>query len=99
MRFSEYERELMELDEQGLIEANPPSEAEMYRFKEAAKRTINKDKRINIRMSSRDLTSLQRRANRFGMPYQTLISSVLHRYLSGELREVMIEPDGGANLE
>jgi len=48
---------------------------------------MNKDKRINIRISSRDLNSLQRKANRYGMPYQTLIASVLHRYVAGDLAE------------
>jgi len=54
---------------------------------EAAKNTFKKDKRINIRLSSRDLDALQRRALREGMPYQTLVSSVLHKYVSGSLKE------------
>ena len=40
--------------------------------------------RINIRISSRDLVSLKRKANRAGMPYQTLISSVLHQYVPAQ---------------
>jgi predicted DNA binding CopG/RHH family protein len=54
---------------------------------DAAENTFKKDKRINIRLSSRDLEALQRRALREGVPYQTLVSSVLHKYVSGSLKE------------
>lgn len=54
---------------------------------EAAETTFKKDKRINIRLSSRDLEALQRRALREGVPYQTLVSSVLHKYILGSLKE------------
>ena len=54
-----------------------------------AEETFKKDKRINIRISSRDLESLQRRALEEGIPYQTLVSSVLHKYVSGGLHDVM----------
>lgn len=56
----------------------------------AAKETFKKDKRINIRISSRDLESLQRRALEEGIPYQTLVSSVLHKYVSGGLHDIMV---------
>jgi len=55
----------------------------------AAEETFKKDKRINIRISSRDLESLQRRALEEGIPYQTLVSSVLHKYVSGGLHDIM----------
>lgn len=55
----------------------------------AAKETFKKDKRINIRISSHDLESLQRRALEEGIPYQTLVSSVLHKYVSGGLHDLM----------
>ncbi len=55
----------------------------------AAEETFKKDKRINIRISSRDLESLQRRALEEGIPYQTLVSSVLHKYVSGGLQDLM----------
>lgn len=53
----------------------------------AARATGLKDQRINIRLSGVDLQALRTRALQEGMPYQTLISSVLHKYLSGALRE------------
>ena len=54
-----------------------------------AEESFKKDKRINIRISSRDLESLQRRALEEGIPYQTLVSSVLHKYVSGSLQDIM----------
>ncbi len=54
----------------------------------AADDTVRKDKRINIRLSSRDLQMIQRRALEAGMPYQTLAASILHKYLSGSLQDV-----------
>jgi predicted DNA binding CopG/RHH family protein len=54
----------------------------------AAEQTFIKDKRINIRIASRDLMAIQRRALEEGIPYQTLVSSVLHKYVSGGLQDV-----------
>ena len=56
-------------------------------YRAYARATFSKDKRVNIRIASKDLVSLQRRAIREGIPYQTLISSVLHKYVSGMLVE------------
>jgi predicted DNA binding CopG/RHH family protein len=53
-----------------------------------AEETIKKDKRINIRISRRDLEALQRRALEEGLPYQSLVSSVLHKYVSGGLKDI-----------
>jgi predicted DNA binding CopG/RHH family protein len=52
-----------------------------------ARATFRKDKRVNIRISEKDLLDLQKRAIRQGIPYQTLLSSVLHKYASGTLTE------------
>lgn len=52
-----------------------------------ARNTFRKDKRINIRISKKDMIALQKRAIREGIPYQTLISSVLHKYVKGALIE------------
>jgi predicted DNA binding CopG/RHH family protein len=87
MKLDEYEKELLSHEDQLLEKAAKPSKELKASFQRAARETIAKDKRINIRISSRDLVALKRKANRYGMPYQTLISSVLHRYLTGELEE------------
>jgi len=52
-----------------------------------ARATFRKDRRVNIRISERDLLALQRRALREGVPYQTLIASILHKYVTGALSE------------
>lgn len=50
--------------------------------------TFRKDRRLNIRLSSKDLEAIQKRALAEGLPYQTLISSLLHKYAAGRLKEV-----------
>ncbi len=54
--------------------------------------TATKDRRVNIRLSSGDLQDIQARALEEGIPYQTLIASVLHKYVTGRLTE----PDSGS---
>ena len=60
-------------------------EKQLERYRGAARATVIKDRRINIRLSSPDLMDLQARALEEGVPYQTLIASVLHKYVSGRL--------------
>jgi predicted DNA binding CopG/RHH family protein len=50
--------------------------------------TSRKDKRINIRISNRDLTAIQSKASQEGIPYQTLVSSIIHKYISGSLQDL-----------
>jgi len=57
-------------------------------IEELAAAAFKKDKRINIRLSGRDLSAIQRRALEEGIPYQTLVASVLHKYVSGSLYDV-----------
>jgi predicted DNA binding CopG/RHH family protein len=91
MKLDAYEKELLELDEAGKIQFTEVDPEERSALMAAARETLQKDKRINIRMSGRDLLSLKRKANRFGMPYQTLISSILHQYVSGDLKPTLVE--------
>ena len=60
---------------------------EMERFREAATETLLKNRRVNIRISAIDLEGLQAKAAAEGLPYQTLMASVLHKYVSGRLVE------------
>lgn len=63
-----------------------------------AAETFKRDKRINIRISGRDLIAIQKRAMQEGMPYQTLVASIIHKYASGSLFDVTannpLESDG-----
>ena len=60
--------------------------AEIDRYKQMARQSLRKGRRINIRLSERDVRKLQISAWREGMPYQTLISSILHKYVLGHPR-------------
>ena len=62
-------------------------EQEVKAYSEYATATFRKDRRVNIRISSRDLEAIQKRALEEGLPYQTLIASVLHKYINGRLVE------------
>lgn len=59
----------------------------LARHREIAATTFRKDSRINIRISSRDLRALQKKALAEGIPYQTLVASVLHKFVEGRLVE------------
>jgi len=63
------------------------SHAAKVRFQKAARATLRKDRRINIRLSNLDLEIIQKRAVEEGLPYQTLIASLLHKYAAGRLPE------------
>lgn len=67
---------------------------ELARLREAARATGTKDRRVNIRISSGELSDIQTRALQEGLPYQTLIASVLHKYVTGRLVEVDEQDQG-----
>ena len=81
------EKEVLESFERGEMETVPDLEREIERYREVARTTFKKDKRVNIRISSKDLMAIQKKALEEGIPYQTLISSVLHKYVSGRLAD------------
>ncbi len=84
MIFDEYEKEILEAYENGSLK---PSKSQTD-YQTIARNTLKKNRKINIRLSENVLSALQRRAAREGIPYQTLIGSVLHKYTSGFLKEV-----------
>lgn len=81
------EKELLEAFEAGTLKSVPNVKATLKRHQEYAASTFQKDSRINIRISSKDLRSLQKRALSEGLPYQTLIASLLHKFVEGRLLE------------
>ena len=88
MRLGADEKELVESVERGEWKSVKGSKRERARHSRYAKATFRKDRRLNIRLSSKDLEAIQKRALAEGLPYQTLISSLLHQYASGRLKEV-----------
>ena len=83
---NDYEDEVRAAFEKGELKS-VATKAELAKFKAAARATAIKDRRVNIRLSSGDLSDIQVKALEEGMPYQTLIASVLHKYVTGRLIE------------
>lgn len=84
-KLDSYEKEILEAFDLGELKKAKNENEHMKRHVVAAEATFKKDARINIRLSSRDLRSLQAKALMEGMPYQTLVSSVLHKFIDGQL--------------
>ncbi len=82
-----YEKEILESYEKDEWESLEDFREKRAEYAEYASATFKKDKRINIRISDNDLTGLKVKAREEGIPYQTLVSSVLHKYVSGRLVE------------
>lgn len=87
MQLDKVEQELLDSVERGEWQSIPDLEKEGKRYQEYAKATFRKDRRVNIRISERDLLSIQQKAIAEGIPYQTLMSSVLHKFVSGRLKD------------
>jgi predicted DNA binding CopG/RHH family protein len=85
-RVDSYETAILRAFEEGKLKS-VATKAELERLKAAARATATKDRRVNIRLSSIDLTDIQAKALEEGVPYQTLIASVLHKYVTGRLSE------------
>jgi len=81
-----YEVDVLSAYETGKLKS-VATKAELAKFRAAARSTAVKDKRVNIRLSSGDLSDIQIKALEEGVPYQTLIASVLHKYVTGRLTE------------
>jgi predicted DNA binding CopG/RHH family protein len=79
------EMELLESLESGEWNSVSNLEDEIQTHQNIAKNTLKKDKRVNLRMSSKDLEAIKTYAVEEGLPYQTLMSSVLHKFVTGRL--------------
>ena len=88
MQLDAEELQILRDFERGELQSMLRFKAEKKALEEAARNTLQKDRRINIRISSRDLERLQMRAARAGVPYQTYISGTLHKLVSGRLKEL-----------
>jgi predicted DNA binding CopG/RHH family protein len=81
------EKEIAEALERGDIELEKPSRKLLSDLKRTSENTFKKDRRINVRLSSHDLLGIQRKALEKGLPYQALISGLIHQYVEGDLLE------------
>lgn len=91
-KLDRYEREILGAYEKGTLVSTRPTKRQLAAFHDAARATFIKDRRVNIRLSAADLMDIQARAYEEGVPYQTLIASVLHKYVSGRLQEKKSRP-------
>ena len=89
LKLGEEELQILRDFERGEFESILNFREEKRKLEEAARNTLKKDSRINIRVSSRDLERIRKKATKEGVPYQTLISSTLHKLVSGKLKEVI----------
>jgi predicted DNA binding CopG/RHH family protein len=87
MKLTKEEKELTKSLEKGEWRTIPNLKEEIKRSKAYARATIIKDRRMNIRIAKKDLDSLKVKAIEEGIPYQTLVSSIIHKFLSGRLVE------------
>ena len=83
----EEEIEILKSVEAGEWKSVENLEEEIIKNQDIARNTLKKDKRVNLRMSAKDLDAIKAYAVEEGLPYQTLISSVLHKFISGRLVE------------
>jgi len=81
------ERQLLGSYENDEWRSTVKRKTDLAKYREMARATFRKDKRVNIRISEKDLIGIQKRALAEGIPYQTLMSSILHKYLAGTLVE------------
>ena len=86
-KLSREEKALLEAVEAGEFES-VLTESRKKKLEAIASNTFKKDKRINIRISNRDLAAIQSRASEEGIPYQTFVSSIIHKYISGSLQDL-----------
>ena len=87
MTLSKEEIEILKSVENGEYQKASNFDSEKEKYQEIARSTMRKDKRVNIRMTERDLLQIQKVALQEGLPYQTFISSILHKFINGRLVE------------
>lgn len=91
MRLNKEEKDILAAYEKGMIKTVSPSKNELKEVKSMAENTLRKNRRITIRLYDHDFKGIKKKAIEIGIPYQTLISSMIHLYIEGELVGKMSE--------
>ncbi len=86
-RLDKEEQDILDAFDAGELQRAPEFDDRKARHQTYAEALFRKDARINIRLSSKDLRGLQKKALAEGIPYQTLVASILHKYVEGRLHE------------
>ena len=87
LKLNKYEQELLDSYDRGEWKSVKSVKQEIKKHREYARNTLKKDKRVNIRISSKDLDDVQTIAIEEGIPYQTLIASLIHKFVAGKFIE------------
>ena len=85
MKYDKEETDILEAFESGKMELSTPSKEEIEGIKACAKNTFKKNSRVTIRLYDHDFRGIQKKAMEMGVPYQTLISGIIHQYVEGDL--------------
>lgn len=85
MKFDTEEKNILDAYEKGKIKVRTPSKKELNSIKAMAQSTFKKEKRVTLRLYDHDYKGIQKKAMGMGIPYQTLISGIIHSYIEGEL--------------
>ena len=84
-KLDQEEKEILEAFERDELKSVPNAVQEIVEARQAARNTFNKTKRVNLRLTERDFHITHVKALEEGLPYQTLLSSIIHKYLTGRL--------------
>ena len=85
MKYDKEEKAIIVAYEKGKMKVSTPSKKEIEAIKATARKTLVKNRRITIRLYDHGYQGIQKRAMEMGVPYQTLISGIIHRYIEGDL--------------
>ena len=84
--YNKEEQFILDALEDGKITLSTPSKKEIEKIKSSANNTFKKNRRITIRLYDHDYIGIQKKAMEMGIPYQTLISGIIHRYIEGDIK-------------
>jgi predicted DNA binding CopG/RHH family protein len=85
MKYDKEEKAIIDAYGKGKMKLYTPLRKEIEAIRATARKTLVKNKRITIRLYDHDYQGIQKKAMEMGVPYQTLISGIIHRYIEGEL--------------
>jgi predicted DNA binding CopG/RHH family protein len=85
MKYDKEEKDILDAYKKDKIVLSTPLKKEIEAIKATARKTMVKNKRITIRLYEQDYQGIQKKAMEMGIPYQTLISGIIHRYIEGDL--------------
>lgn len=86
MKYDKEEKYILDALEKGKMKLSTPSKNEIEAIRSAANNTFKKDHNVTIRLYGHDFMGIKKKAMEMGIPYQTLISGIIHRYIEGDIK-------------